>query len=77
MNIIILQDTLLFCVKVQLSILVRKHSIGLVVVDSVASVFRSETDMINRANDLREFGLSLLELANEHSFSIVCVNQVL
>uniref|UniRef100_A0A023F703 Putative dna repair protein rhp57 n=1 Tax=Triatoma infestans TaxID=30076 RepID=A0A023F703_TRIIF len=53
--------------------------IGLVVIDSIAAIFRSEytlNELINRANDMRTIGMQLHTLADKYNMAVVCVNQV-
>lgn len=62
------------CNKIQ--ILMKTRKIGLIVIDSVGAIFRTETDYITRAKDMRRMAYKLLKLSNEHECSIVIVNQV-
>lgn len=52
------------------------NSIGLIVIDSVAGVFRLENDAIQRANSMRKMIIKLQTLADEYECAVVCVNQV-
>lgn len=52
------------------------RSIGLIVIDSVAGVFRLENDAICRADSMRKLVRKLQTLADEHECAVVCVNQV-
>ncbi|XP_064403342.1 DNA repair protein XRCC3-like [Halichondria panicea] len=59
--------------------LLTQHNIKLVVVDSMAALFRvefSEAQSPQRAQLLRAFGAQLKKLSNEFSAALVCVNQV-
>lgn len=56
--------------------LMAQRSIGLIIIDSVAGVFRVETDAILRADNMRKMILKLQTLADEHECAVVCVNQV-
>lgn len=51
-------------------------SIGLIIIDSVAGVFRLEDNAINRANNMRKLVIKLQTLADEYECAVVCVNQV-
>lgn len=52
------------------------NQIGLIVIDSVAGVFRLENDALSRAQNMRKLVLKLQKLADEHECAVVCVNQV-
>lgn len=56
--------------------LMHTNPIGLIVIDSVAGVFRLENDAIARADSMRKLVLKLQSLADEYECAIVCVNQV-
>lgn len=60
----------------KIPILMKSKKIGLIVIDSIGAIFRTETDYISRANEMRIIAHKLLELSNEHHCSIVVVNQV-
>lgn len=60
----------------KIPILMKSKKIGLIVIDSIAGIFRTETDYISRAKEMRIMVHKLLELSNEHHCSIVVVNQV-
>lgn len=50
--------------------------IGLIIIDSVAAVFRTYTNYIERAKDMRKLANSLLHLADKYNCAVICVNQV-
>lgn len=52
------------------------NSIGLIVIDSVAGIFRLENDAVERAANMRKLVLKLQNLADEYECAVVCVNQV-
>lgn len=52
------------------------NSIGLIIIDSVAGIFRLETDAITRAAHMRKLVRKLQSLADEYECAVVCVNQV-
>lgn len=56
--------------------LMAQRSVGLIIIDSVAGVFRLESDAILRADKMRKMVLKLQTLADEHECAVVCVNQV-
>lgn len=59
--------------------LLSQHPVKLVVIDSVAALFRVEYGIhqaIQKAQLLREFGHQLKRLSEKHSTAVVCVNQV-
>lgn len=67
------------CVQKRLPIRLSKGDIKLVVVDSIASLFRCEydhTNMVKRYKDLSSLGACLHQLSHQHNIPIVCVNQV-
>lgn len=45
-------------------------------IDSVAAVYRIETNAINRAMDMRKVAQALQSLSSEYGCVIICVNQV-
>lgn len=53
-----------------------QRSVGLIVIDSVAGVFRLEIDAISRADNMRKMAFALQSLADQHECAVVCVNQV-
>lgn len=67
----------------QVPVLVARHNIGLIILDSVAANYRAEFDrgsggsnMAARGNDLTRLGWQLHELAREHNLVVVVANQV-
>ncbi|XP_063217932.1 DNA repair protein XRCC3-like isoform X1 [Bacillus rossius redtenbacheri] len=67
------------CLLVQLPQLMARHRVGLVVVDSIAGVFRADFDLqdvVNRARELRAVGGQLHHLAESSHVAVMCVNQV-
>lgn len=56
--------------------LMAQRSVGLIIIDSVAGVFRLESDAILRADKMRKMVVKLQTLADEHECAVVCVNQV-
>lgn len=71
------QDDLLQCVGVRLANLMETLSIGLVIIDSVAAIFRTYNNYIKRARDMRKLANHLLHFADKYNCAVVCVNQVL
>lgn len=68
---------LLQCVRSGLPRLMAASEVGLVIVDSMAGVFRTATDDVRRrAHDLREVAGALLRLSDRYGCAVVCVNQV-
>lgn len=68
---------LLQCVRLRLPRLMAASEVGLVIVDSVAAVFRSETsDVRRRAHDMREMAGALLRMSDRYGCAVLCVNQV-
>ena len=68
----------------QLPVSVRRHGVGLVVIDSVAANYRAEFDrrrgesvsMARRANDLMRLGALLRDVARIENVAVVVANQV-
>nr|CAD7599817.1 unnamed protein product [Timema genevievae] len=59
--------------------LLAQKSVGLIVVDSIAGVFRADfepRDSVSRAKEMRAVGGQLHRLAEEFRVAIICVNQV-
>lgn len=52
------------------------NAIGLIVIDSVAGIYRLESDAITRADSMRKLVRKLQSLADEYECAVVCVNQV-
>lgn len=54
----------------------NQQSIGVIIIDSIAGVFRLDTNAITRANDMRKLVHKLQFLSDEHECAVVCINQV-
>lgn len=67
------QDQLLACVESRLPSLMRTKQIGLVVIDSVASVFRLGSDAVVRAAKMRNMVHQLQILSSTYECAVVCV----
>lgn len=67
---------LLELVTRRLPILMQKERIGLIVIDSVAGVFRLEADAISRANKMRRLAHALQAVGFDYECAIICINQV-
>lgn len=60
-----------------LRLLLNNCKVGLLVVDSIAGLFRYlSDDYIKRAKVMRQFNRTLLKLQDQYKFTIVCTNQV-
>lgn len=70
------QEDLLNLIKVRLERLFEMEPIGLVVIDSVAAVFRLHAQYINRAQNMRILVTTLQRLGKQYNFGLVCINQV-
>ncbi|CAG2054557.1 unnamed protein product, partial [Timema podura] len=71
-------ESLKKCVFGQLPQLLAQKSVGLIVVDSIAGVFRADfepRDSVSRAKEMRAVGSQLHRLAEEFRVAIICVNQ--
>ncbi|XP_030378596.1 DNA repair protein XRCC3-like isoform X2 [Scaptodrosophila lebanonensis] len=69
-------EPLLNCVCKRLPKLLEQQDIGLIIVDSVAAIFRLYTDFIERARDLRRFAHALLGYVDKYKLAVVCSNQM-
>lgn len=69
-------DQLMDCIRKRLSRLLATKPIGLLVIDSIAGIFRIESNLLERAVQMRIFAKEILELQNKHDFVILCTNQV-
>lgn len=70
------QDTLVDCVRYQLPCLLSQRSIGLVIIDSVASPFRVEDSSLENKDLLHTLGYKLHYLAETCNIAVVTINQV-
>lgn len=70
------QEKLLNCILKRLPPLMNQQSIGVIIIDSIAGVFRLETNAITRASDMRMLVHKLQLLSDEHECAVVCINQV-
>ncbi|CAN0398329.1 unnamed protein product [Lampetra fluviatilis] len=67
------------CITRRLPVLLSRGVVRLIIVDSIAALFRSEFSVheaVARAQQLRKFGAQLHELSNTYSAPVICVNQV-
>ncbi|PSN35087.1 hypothetical protein C0J52_22703 [Blattella germanica] len=67
------------CLWSRLPQLLTHRKIKLLIIDSIAGVFRAEYDVnnaINRAKDLQMIGTQLHKLADKFQLAVICVNQV-
>ncbi|XP_067131357.1 DNA repair protein XRCC3-like isoform X1 [Centruroides vittatus] len=67
------------CLEKQLPPLIMSRNIKLVILDSVAALFRCEYGIdqtMERSLDLQKLGLILRRLATAHGLAVICVNQV-
>nr|XP_018906544.1 PREDICTED: DNA repair protein XRCC3-like [Bemisia tabaci]XP_018906545.1 PREDICTED: DNA repair protein XRCC3-like [Bemisia tabaci] len=72
-------DGLKRCLYGQLPRLLSTQDIGLLIIDSIAGVFRADYDLkdgLRRARDMRSVASQLQKIAHDHSIVILCVNQV-
>ncbi|XP_073815138.1 X-ray repair cross complementing protein spindle B isoform X2 [Musca autumnalis] len=69
-------EQLLKCCSDHLPTLMTSERIRLIVIDSVAAVFRTYTDLIQRARDMRKLANCLLNLGDRYNCAVICVNQV-
>lgn len=72
-------ESLKECLYARLPRMLEKNHIGLLVIDSIAAVFRGEyttSQSVSRAKDLREIGTQLHKIAKYFGIAVLCVNQV-
>uniref|UniRef100_A0A1B0GAF6 RecA family profile 1 domain-containing protein n=1 Tax=Glossina morsitans morsitans TaxID=37546 RepID=A0A1B0GAF6_GLOMM len=69
-------DALLKCVGERLPALMSSTCIKLIIIDSVAAVFRTYVDYVERSSDMRRLANHLLQLAYKYNSAVICVNQV-
>ncbi|XP_013387995.1 DNA repair protein XRCC3 isoform X2 [Lingula anatina] len=73
------KEDLISCLKYRLPKLLQKNIVKLVVIDSVAALFRSEyhlSESTKRSKQLSSLGAILHELSSSSNIPVVCVNQV-
>ena len=69
----------MFCINQKLPVLLNKGLIKLIIVDSVAGIFRSEYgmgEMVIRAKHMSSFAARLHQISHQKNIPVVCVNQV-
>ncbi|XP_026494239.2 DNA repair protein XRCC3 [Vanessa tameamea] len=68
---------LISCIRVRLPKLLKFNKISAVILDSVAAPFRCEnTNYVQRAEELKELAILLLNIAQEYNIAVICINQV-
>jgi len=73
------QDQMVHCLRERLPILLSQRKIGLIVLDSIAGIFRGSYSLetcVQRAETIRSVGSILHALAMKHNICIICINQV-
>lgn len=70
------KEPLLACVINRIPRLMQQHGIGLIIIDSVAAIFRLYNDYLERARHMRRLADALLSYADKYNCAVVCVNQV-
>uniref|UniRef100_A0A8C3B8D0 DNA repair protein XRCC3 n=1 Tax=Cairina moschata TaxID=8855 RepID=A0A8C3B8D0_CAIMO len=72
-------DTFHNCITKRISLLLKRGMVRLVVIDSIAALFRCEfgaSDSVLKARYLQMFGAQLHSLSTRFSTPVVCINQV-
>ncbi|KAH0620333.1 hypothetical protein JD844_020632 [Phrynosoma platyrhinos] len=72
-------DAFLNCITKRINILLSRGMVRLVIVDSIAALFRCEfgaKDSVLKAKYLQVFGAKLHQLSSKFQIPIVCINQV-
>ncbi|CAA9993291.1 unnamed protein product [Nesidiocoris tenuis] len=67
------------CLTQRLPVLLSNRKIGLIVIDSIAALFRADytkDQMITRSKHMRTIGMQLHQLADKYKLAVLCVNQV-
>lgn len=75
----IFQDALEVCLQKKLPLALARGKIKLVVIDSVAALFRCHYDnknLVVRAKHLASLATQLRQLADRYNTAVICVNQV-
>lgn len=67
---------MLNCLSVRLPKLMSTTNIGLIIIDSVAGIFRTTTNYNARAIEMRKFANQLLKLSRKNGCAVLCINQV-
>ncbi|XP_066281114.1 DNA repair protein XRCC3-like [Branchiostoma lanceolatum] len=73
------KDQLSKCIQSRLPILLERGVVKLVVIDSIAALFRGEyesRETARRAKDLQSLGAQLRKVSQKYSVLVVCINQV-
>lgn len=76
---ILWQDTFHNCITKRISLLLTRGMVRLVVIDSIAALFRCEfgvSDSVRKARYLQMFGAQLHNLSTRFRTPIMCINQV-
>ncbi|KAJ8308998.1 hypothetical protein KUTeg_013872, partial [Tegillarca granosa] len=72
-------EGLVYCTEKKLPLLLAQNAIKLVIIDSIAALFRCEynsSEMIKRSKHMNSLAAALHRLGHQHNIPIVCVNQV-
>ncbi|XP_022116516.2 DNA repair protein XRCC3 [Pieris rapae] len=68
---------LLSCVRVRLRKLVEQKKVSVIIVDSIAAPFRVDViNYVHRAEELRELGILLINIAQKYGLAVIVINQV-
>ncbi|XP_045532689.1 DNA repair protein XRCC3 [Pieris brassicae] len=68
---------LLSCVRVRLPKLLEQKKVSVIIVDSIAAPFRVDiTNYVHRAEELRELGILLINIAQKYGLAVIGINQV-
>ncbi|KAK9879575.1 hypothetical protein WA026_006640 [Henosepilachna vigintioctopunctata] len=73
-------EVLMKALHIHLPNLLKMKDIGLIVIDSIAGIFRSdnlEVSYVNRSKQLNEIALILRQFGAKYCCVIICVNQVI
>ncbi|CAG0914568.1 unnamed protein product [Notodromas monacha] len=67
---------LMNALDVKIPSLIQAHKLCLIVLDSVAALFRGQDEVYARGEDLRKIGSGLLGLSQRYKIAVICVNQM-
>ena len=73
--------------RYQVPVVIKRHNVGLLVIDSIAANYRAESDrgkargsaaesFVKRSNQIMQLGALLREIAETHNVAVVVANQV-
>ncbi|XP_030029656.2 DNA repair protein XRCC3 [Manduca sexta] len=68
---------LLSCIQVRSPKLLSQHRFSLIIIDSIAAPFRVDnSNYVQRAEELRELSMALINFSQQYKLAVLCINQV-